>query len=91
MRPFLFALMFVFSCSIAGASMSTTATIYGKVMIVDQDKIVINSNDKRVEIPAKYIKDKFKVGETAYVDIPQNELKNLRIEAMPAKKVSKKK
>lgn len=88
MRSLLFALMLVFVYPFAGASMSSTATIYGKVMVVDQDKIVINSNNKRVAIPAKYVKDKFTVGETAYIDIPQSELKNLKIEALPLKKKS---
>lgn len=91
MRSLLFSLIFIFAGSFARASMSTTATIYGKVIIVDQDKIVINSNNNRVEIPAKYVKDKFKVGETAYFDIPRDELKNLRIETPSLKKNTKKK
>src|SRR6185312_10536447 len=85
MKSLLFTALML-CATLASASMSTTATIYGKVMIVDQDKLIINSNNKRVEIPAKYVKDKFTVGETAYVDIPQSELKNLKIEVLPLKK-----
>lgn len=71
--------------SVALAALSKISTLSGKVLIVDTDKIVIAASNNRIEIPSKFVTEKYKVGDTAHIKISDEDFKKLRIEALDKK------